>query len=172
MHANSTDVFYDLKWPLLAGWDSGHAILHEKQSTRFILFWLWGQGRMRRVCTIIGIMEKSANYGWKAEVVSNLVKWKNSLCVCLTLKSSQVGGQSLFLFENFSWLWYAVMVKNKSNSLKRYIFYILNTRDIKRMLFNWTKQDKTCKFLRKSSFSSYVQQKNKKNKQFSLSGVS
>ena len=28
--------------------------------------------------------------------------------------------------------------------------------------FNWTKQDKTCKFSRKSSFSSYVQHKNRR----------
>ena len=39
---------------------------------------------------------------------------------------------------------------------------IQNTQEIKRTLFNWTKQDKTCKFLRKSSFSSYVQHKNRK----------
>ena len=31
---------------------------------------------------------------------------------------------------------------------------------LKRTLFNWTKQDETCKFSRKSSFSSYVQHKN------------
>ena len=36
-----------------------------------------------------------------------------------------------------------------------------NTQEIKRTLFSWTKQDKTCKFSRKSSFSSYVQQKNR-----------
>ena len=36
---------------------------------------------------------------------------------------------------------------------------------VKRTLFNWTKQDKMCKFLRESSFSSYVQHKNRKNKQ-------
>ena len=30
------------------------------------------------------------------------------------------------------------------------------------MLFNWMKQDKTCKFLKKSSFSSYIQQYNRK----------
>ena len=35
------------------------------------------------------------------------------------------------------------------------------TQEIKGTLFNWTKQDKTCKFLRKSSFASYVQQKNR-----------
>ena len=34
---------------------------------------------------------------------------------------------------------------------------IPNTQEIKRTLFNWTKQDETCKFSRKSSFSSYVQ---------------
>ena len=34
-----------------------------------------------------------------------------------------------------------------------------------RTLFNWIKQDKTCKISRKSSFSSYVRHKNKKNKQ-------
>ena len=34
---------------------------------------------------------------------------------------------------------------------------IQNTEEIKRALFNWTKQDKTCKFSRKSSCSSYVQ---------------
>ena len=39
---------------------------------------------------------------------------------------------------------------------------IQNTREIKRTIFNWTKQDKTCKFSRKSSFSSYVQHKNRK----------
>ena len=32
---------------------------------------------------------------------------------------------------------------------------------LKRTLFNWMKQDKTCKFLRKSSFSSFVLHKNK-----------
>ena len=37
-----------------------------------------------------------------------------------------------------------------------------NTSEIKRTLFNWTKQDKTCTFSRKSSFSSYVQHKNRK----------
>ena len=31
-----------------------------------------------------------------------------------------------------------------------------------KMHFNWTKQDKTCKFSRKSSFSGYVQHKNKR----------
>ena len=36
------------------------------------------------------------------------------------------------------------------------------THEIKRTLFNWTKQDKTCKFLKKSSFSTYVQQKTRK----------
>ena len=41
---------------------------------------------------------------------------------------------------------------------------IQNTQEIKRTLFNWMKQDKTFKFLRKSSFSRYVQQK-QKNKQ-------
>ena len=40
--------------------------------------------------------------------------------------------------------------------------FIQNTQEIKRTLFNWMKQDKTCKFSRKSSFSSYVQQKNRK----------
>ena len=36
------------------------------------------------------------------------------------------------------------------------------------MLFIWTKQDKTCKFFRKSSFSSYIQQKNKQVIQLTL----
>ena len=34
---------------------------------------------------------------------------------------------------------------------------------LKRMLFNRTKQDKTCKFSRKTSFSSYVQHKNRRS---------
>ena len=46
---------------------------------------------------------------------------------------------------------------------------IQNTQEIKRTLSYWMKQDKVCKSLRKSSFSSYVQQK---NKQFNLSCVS
>ena len=50
---------------------------------------------------------------------------------------------------------------------------IQNTREIKRTHFNRTKQDKTCKFSRKSSFSSYVQHKNRKtNNEFNLSCVS
>ena len=36
---------------------------------------------------------------------------------------------------------------------------IQNTQEIKRTLCNWTKQDKMCKFSRKTSFSSYVQHK-------------
>ena len=39
---------------------------------------------------------------------------------------------------------------------------IQNTQEIKRTLFNWTKQDRRCKFSRKSSFSNYVQHKNRK----------
>ena len=42
--------------------------------------------------------------------------------------------------------------------------FIQNTQEIKRTLFNWTKQDKTCEFSRKSSFSSYVQKKKKTQK--------
>ena len=42
---------------------------------------------------------------------------------------------------------------------------IQNTQEIKRTLVDWTKQDKTCTFSRKSSFSSYVQQQKQKNKQ-------
>ena len=38
-----------------------------------------------------------------------------------------------------------------------------NTQEIKRTLFNQTKQNKTCKFSRKASFSSYVQQYNRKH---------
>ena len=49
------------------------------------------------------------------------------------------------------------------------IALIQNTQEIKRTLFNWTKQDKIWTFSRKSSFSSYVQQK---NKQFNLSCAS
>ena len=41
-------------------------------------------------------------------------------------------------------------------------YKIQSTQEIKRTLFNWTKQDKTCKFWRKSSFSSYVQHYNRK----------
>ena len=50
---------------------------------------------------------------------------------------------------------------------------IQNTQEIKRTLCNWTKQDKMCKFSRKSSFSSYVPQKNRKtNNWFNLFCVS
>ena len=50
---------------------------------------------------------------------------------------------------------------------------IQNTQEIKRTLFNWMQQDKTCKFLRKSSFSSYKRHKNRKaNNEFNLSCVS
>ena len=39
-------------------------------------------------------------------------------------------------------------------------FFFRNT-EVNGALFDKLKQDKTCKFLRKSSFSSYIQQKNK-----------
>ena len=39
---------------------------------------------------------------------------------------------------------------------------IWNAQVIKRTLFNWTKQDKMCKFLRKSSFSNHALHKNRK----------
>ena len=42
---------------------------------------------------------------------------------------------------------------------------IENTQEIKRTRFNWTKQDKTRKFSRKSSFSSYEQQQQKTQQQ-------
>ena len=42
---------------------------------------------------------------------------------------------------------------------------IQNTQEIKRTLLNWTKQDKTWTFSKKSAFSSYVQDKNRKYKQ-------
>ena len=44
----------------------------------------------------------------------------------------------------------------------KYEVKIQNTQEIKRTFFNWIKQDKTCKFSSKSSFSSYVQHKNRK----------
>ena len=46
--------------------------------------------------------------------------------------------------------------------------WIQNTQEIKRTLFNWTKQDKMCKFSRMSSFSSYAQHKNRKFASFVL----
>ena len=50
---------------------------------------------------------------------------------------------------------------------------IQNAQEIKRTLFIWTKQEKTCKFSRKSSFSSDIQHKNRKtNNSFNLSCVS
>ena len=42
------------------------------------------------------------------------------------------------------------------------ILLVQNTQEIKSTLFNQTKQYKTCNFLRKSSFSSYVQQYDRK----------
>ena len=49
----------------------------------------------------------------------------------------------------------------QSNTIK-----IKNTQEIKRTLLKWTKQDKTWKFSRKSSFSSYVQHTHRKTIQF------
>ena len=53
------------------------------------------------------------------------------------------------------------------SSLCRHIIklcLIPKTQEIKRTLFNWTKQGKMCKFSRKSSFSSYIQHKNRRKK--------
>ena len=47
---------------------------------------------------------------------------------------------------------------------KYFGIWIQNTQEINRMPFNWMKQDETCTFSRKSSFSSYVQHKNRKAK--------
>ena len=45
---------------------------------------------------------------------------------------------------------------------------IQNTQERKITLFNWTKQDKTCKFSREWSFSNYVQHKNRKKQLIQL----
>ena len=55
------------------------------------------------------------------------------------------------------------LTKNRPGKSVKTVFdsgQIQNTQQIKRTLFDWTKQDKTCTFSRKSSFSSYVQHKN------------
>ena len=61
-------------------------------------------------------------------------------------------------------IWFFCRARKASLTLPWY-YKIWNRVDCQRsekrsktMLFNWTKQDKTCKFSRKSSFSSYVQQ--------------
>ena len=46
--------------------------------------------------------------------------------------------------------------------LRLFLFQIQNTQEIKRTLFNWTKQDKTCNSSRMSSFSSYALHKKRK----------
>ena len=58
--------------------------------------------------------------------------------------------------------------KSESELLPAFWKKIQNTQQIKSTLLNCAKQDKTCTFLRKSSFSSYVQHR---NKQFNLSCV-
>ena len=54
--------------------------------------------------------------------------------------------------------------QNKTELTVRVLKKDPNTQEIKRTLINWTKQDKTCQFSRKSSFSSYVEHKNRKTK--------
>ena len=54
------------------------------------------------------------------------------------------------------------LIKRSFNLRLVFTFLFQNTQEIKRTLFNQTKQDKTCKFSRKASFSSYLQQYNRK----------
>ena len=66
-----------------------------------------------------------------------------------------------------------LMLKEEKMTMTRVWRGIQNTQEIKRTCLNWTEQDKTCTFLRKSSSSSYVQHKNTKTtNQFNLSCVS
>ena len=72
--------------------------------------------------------------------------------------------QSFCLKKNLKQSWLPAFWKKRTQ----------NTHEIKRTLFDWTKRDKTWKFSRKSFFSSYVQQRNrrgKKHNKFSLSCV-
>ena len=62
-------------------------------------------------------------------------------------------------WQIFEFLWKKKSLKQ--SWLPAFWKEIQNTQEIKRMLFNETKQDKICKFWRKSWFSSYVQQYNK-----------
>ena len=65
--------------------------------------------------------------------------------------------------------------KKKKKNLKQLIASVLKkkrsktNKRLKKTLFNWTKKDKACKFSKKSSFSSYIQHKNKQLIQLILS---
>ena len=58
--------------------------------------------------------------------------------------------------------WNTVEKNLKQSWLPAFWKLIQNTQEIERTLLDRTKQDKTCKFSRTSSFSSYVQQQNRK----------
>ena len=59
----------------------------------------------------------------------------------------------------------SLKVTHNTNSVQNYIAHWSKAlKKLKRTLFNSTKQDKTCKFSRNTSFSSCVQHKNKQKK--------
>ena len=66
-----------------------------------------------------------------------------------------------FLYSLFKKIWNRVDCQRSEKRPKTH-------KRLKRMLFNWTKQDKTCNFSRESSFSSYVQHKKAKSFNFFL----
>ena len=74
--------------------------------------------------------------------MKHLTKHQNSL-----KKKKKSETESKFFF----------LVQSQSSEKK-----IQNTQEINSTLFNWTKQNKTYTFSRQSSFSSYLQQKNRK----------
>ena len=78
----------------------------------------------------------------------------------------QIGASFLLMKKNETVLYLIIRIINTNNICHNQcvvtILLVQNTQEIKRTLFYQTKQDKTCKFSRKSSFSSYVQQYNRK----------
>ena len=99
---------------------------------------------------------------WSSRIVPGWLK--PVLLLCWSFWGPATGLDARFCQTPSSSLQVVEQKNLKQSWLPAFWEKIQNTQDIKRTLFNSTKQDKTCKFSRKSSFSSYVQQKNKQTK--------
>ena len=92
---------------------------------------------------------------------SNFQYWPFNATGIVTLKSRLLKGKWLFISTTTMQSLRLIT----STAFKEIIIIRSKTHKIKRTLFNWTKQDEMRKFSRKSSFSSYIQHKNKTKKQ-------
>ena len=137
-----------------------------------VVFWFYTEYEVKK-----NWLFPSAVNQWNLNIriyAYNWLLWLGRILL-LTVLWSELWDSFLHVIRGLDWNWCRRIlnwrfvlrwpgVVDETVKLKNWVTNLQNTLEIKRTLFNWTKQDKTCKFSRKSSFPSYVQHKNSRKK--------